>query len=281
MTFRIVITTRWFILFLALLFIYIVALVLSGKEKRTFVDSIATPKENLATSTTELTTVTNTAAENEIRLAVVLSLAKTTEHIAEFHLLYDSWRFIQNFSPLSEEVIVDLIVFCEQPSCSQLPSSCLPLSYKRNNRKISSCFYEQLDPEIVTEWTDYLYMTSIAFMLTKPYQEATVDYRWILRVDQDALLSPGLLYGIKGKHPVALYDMQFGEIDHGIDFTHDRLRKIAQKLGYKHGSMHNLCSTWLVSPRDSIQLANLTTRIGKHFLANEFGKNVSGKHEKY
>jgi hypothetical protein len=122
-------------------------------------------------------------------------------------------------------------------------------------------------------------MTSIAFMLTKEYQKATVGYRWILRVDQDALLSPGLYYGIKGKHPVPLYDMQFGGIGHGDDFTHDRLRKIAQKLGYKHTSMHDLCSTWLVTPEDSVELANLTTRIGKHFLVNEFGRNVSGKNK--
>jgi hypothetical protein len=212
-----------------------------------------------------------------IYAAVVLSVAKKTSHIAEFHLLYESWRFIQNFSPLSQEIIVDLIIFCEQPSCSQLPASCLPLSYKKDFDTISKCFYEELIPSIVTEWQTYLYMTSIAFMLTKEYQKATANYHWILRVDQDAVLSPGLLIGLKEKHPVKLYDMQFGGVSHGNAFTHDRLRQIAKKLGYNHSGVHNLCSTWLVHPRDSIELAKLTTQIGKHFIANEFGKNVPGK----
>ncbi len=218
-------------------------------------------------------------ANSTIHAAVVIALSKQTSHIAEFHLLYDSWRFIQNFSPLSQEVIVDLIVFCEQPSCPQLPSSCLPLSFNKKFDRISRCFYEELDPQIVKEWQNYLYMTSIAFMLTKEFREATANYRWILRVDQDAILSPGLFYGLKGKHPVKLYDMQFGGIGHGIDFTHERLREIAKKLGYKHAGIHNLCSTWLVSPHDAIILANYTTKIGKHFLKNEYGKHVPGKEQ--
>jgi hypothetical protein len=55
------------------------------------------------------------------------------------------------------------------------------------------------------------------------------------------------------------------------------LRDIAKKFGYNHGAIHNLCSGWLVSPQDSIKLANLTTRIGKHLLEQEFGPNVPGK----
>ncbi|CAF1431005.1 unnamed protein product [Rotaria sordida] len=119
-------------------------------------------------------------------------------------------------------------------------------------------------------------MTSIAFILTKEYRRATIDYHWILRVDQDAVLSPGLLMGLIGKHQTKLLPMQFGGIDHGNDFTDDRLRKIAKKLGYHHSSIHNLCSTWLVNPHDSVKIANLTTIIGKHFLKYEFGHNVPG-----
>jgi hypothetical protein len=212
-----------------------------------------------------------------IHAAVVLSLSKQTPHISEFYLLYNSWCFLQNFSPLIQEVIVDLIVFCEQPSCFQLPPACLPLSYNKNLDKVSRCFYEELAPTIVKEWEQYLYMTSIAFMLTKEYEVATSKYQWILRVDQDAVLSPGLLYGLREKHSIKLYEMQFGAIGHGIDFTHQRLRDIAKKFGYNHGAIHNLCSGWLVSPQDSIKLANSTTIIGKHFLDHEFGPNVPGK----
>jgi hypothetical protein len=212
----------------------------------------------------------------EIRVAVVLSLSLQTSHIAEFYLLYNSWRFLQNFSPLSQEIVLDIIVFCEQPSCSQLPSFCLPLSYNKDLTDINRCFYEELSRDIVNEWKQYLYMTSIAFMLTKEYRDIIFKYQWVLRVDQDAILSPGLLFGLKKKHQVKLYDMQFGGIGHGIDFTHERLRQIAKKLGYNHKAIHDLCSAWLVNPQDSITLANLTTIIGKHFIANEFGKNVSG-----
>ncbi|CAF0979232.1 unnamed protein product [Rotaria sp. Silwood1] len=127
-----------------------------------------------------------------VHVAVVLALAKEASHIAEFHLLYESWRFIQNFWPLSRQVSIDLIVFCEQPSCHQLPSACLPLSYKTNLDIIATCFYEILNPKIVEEWSDYLYMTSIAFILTEEYRRATIDYHWILRVNQDAVLSPGI-----------------------------------------------------------------------------------------
>ncbi|CAF4682141.1 unnamed protein product [Rotaria sp. Silwood1] len=211
-----------------------------------------------------------------VHVAVVLALAKEASHIAEFHLLYESWRFIQNFWPLSRQVSIDLIVFCEQPSCHQLPSACLPLSYKTNLDIIATCFYEILNPKIVEEWSDYLYMTSIAFILTEEYRRATIDYHWILRVNQDAVLSPGLLMGLIGKHPTKLLPMQFGGIGHGTEFTHDRLRKIAKKLGYNHSSIHNLCSTWLVNPHDSVKIANLTTIIGKHFLINEFGHQVPG-----
>lgn len=211
-----------------------------------------------------------------IHAAVVLSLAKDTAHIAEFHLLYESWRFIQIFSPLSEQVIVDLLVFCEFPSCYQLPLTCiqLPTDYKLNT--IPNCFYQRLDDHIVWDWKDYLYMTSIAFMLTSQYQRATRHYKWILRVDQDALLSPALLLGLARKHQVKLLNMQFGGIGHGIEFTNNRLRMIAQKLGFRHVGIHSLCSTWLVSPQDSIRLANLTTQIGRYLLKNEFGRHVPG-----
>lgn len=216
-----------------------------------------------------------------VHAAVVLALSKQTSHIAEFNLLYDSWRFIQNFVPLSEEVIVDLIIFCEQPSCAQIPSSCLPLSYNTKFESLARCFYFDLDPAIVIEWQKYLYMTSIAFMLTKEFRETAAKYDWLLRVDQDAVISPGILYGLKGKHHIKLQEMQFGAIGHGTDFTHKRLEQIAKKLGYKHAGRHNLCSTWLVHPQDATMLANLTTMIGKHFLAHEYGPNVTGNKKNF
>ncbi|CAF5190567.1 unnamed protein product, partial [Rotaria magnacalcarata] len=157
-----------------------------------------------------------------IHAAVVLSLSKQTSHIAEFHLLYESWRFLQIFAPLSEQVIVDLLVFCEMPSCYQLPLTCIPISYDHKLNSIPRCFYEKLEPRIVWNWKDYLYMTSIAFMLTPQYQRATQNYQWILRVDQDAVLSPALLMGLARKHPVKLLNMQFGGIGHGTEFTNNR-----------------------------------------------------------
>ncbi|UJR32604.1 hypothetical protein I4U23_020064 [Adineta vaga] len=207
---------------------------------------------------------------------VVLSLSKQTSHIAEFHLLYESWRFIQIFSPLSEQVIIDLIVFCEFPSCYQLPVSCIPLPDGHQLNLVPDCYYQRLDHHIVWDWKDYLYMTSIAFMLTSQYRKATNHYRWILRVDQDALLSPGLFFGLLRKHPHKLLRMQFGGIGHGTEFTNNRLRLIAKKLGYKHMGIHNLCSTWLVNPQDSIRIANLTTQIGRYLLQNEFGHHIPG-----
>ena len=221
-------------------------------------------------------TSTSSLKEGNIQAAAVLSLSSQTSHIAEFHLLYDSWRFLQNFSPLSHPVVVDLIVFCEQPSCHLLPSACLHLSYKIQPNVIAQCYYEKLSPYIIEQWRTYLVMTSVAFMLTKEYQRAIVNYQWILRIDQDAIISPGLLYGLMKKHPRPLYNMQFGAAGHGIEFTHNRLKKIAAKLGYNHSGIHTLCSTWLVRATDSIPLANLTTIIGKHFIENEFGTNVSG-----
>lgn len=220
---------------------------------------------------------TSSSNDTPVRVAVVVSLAKQTSHIAEFHLLYDSWRFLQNFFPLSQQVLVDLIVFCEQPSCSQLPSACLPLTYNKHSLLISACFHEVLPHAIINEWQDYLYMTSIAFLLTPEYRRTSTKYDWILRVDQDAVLSPGLLLGVLRRHPIGLYEMQFGGVGHGTVFTHERLRSIASKLGYIHVGIYNLCSTWLVHPNDSIILANLTTVIGRHFLQHEFGRNVSGK----
>ncbi|CAF1107437.1 unnamed protein product [Adineta ricciae] len=211
-----------------------------------------------------------------IHVAVVLSLSKKASHIAEFHLLYESWRFIQTFSPLSEQIVVDLIVFCEFPSCYQLPASCIPHSHPYHLSQIYSCYYHKLDHHIVSDWKDYLYMTSIAFMLTPNYREAVTKYQWVLRVDQDALLSPGLFLGFLGKHPYQLSRMQFGALGHGTEFTNQRLRMIAQKLGYKHVGVHNLCSTWLVTPKDSIKIANLTTQIGRYLLDNEFGRHVPG-----
>ncbi|CAF0809917.1 unnamed protein product [Adineta steineri] len=211
-----------------------------------------------------------------VHIAVVLSLAKEPSHIAEFHLLYESWRFIQIFSPLSEQVIIDLIVFCELPSCYQLPVNCIPLSYNYKLNLIPDCFYQKLEDQIVSDWKDYLYMTSIAFMVTLQYQQATMNYKWILRVDQDAILSPGLFLGLLRKHPIKLQKKQFGGLGHGTEFTNIRLRMIAKKLGYTHMGIHNLCSTWLVSPKDSIKIANLTTHIGRYLLRNEFGRHVPG-----
>jgi hypothetical protein len=112
------------------------------------------------------------------------------------------------------------------PSCSQLPSACLPLSYNTKIESISKCFYEELDPKIVNEWQDYLYMASIAFMLTKQYRQTIFKYQWILRVDQDAVLTPALIVGLLQNQSIKLSDMQFGDVGHGTDFTHKRLRKI-------------------------------------------------------
>ena len=80
-----------------------------------------------------------------------------------------------------------MIVFCENPSCYQLPSSCLPLNTKKDFDTQNKCYYQILDKSIVEEWRHYLYMTSIAFMLTNEYHKGTIDYQWILRVDQDAV----------------------------------------------------------------------------------------------
>ncbi|CAF1408464.1 unnamed protein product [Adineta ricciae] len=258
------------------------------------VSSFYSSSKEVSTTTTTTTTVpilsnktvpslvsSKPKEKNTIRVAVVVSLAKQTSHIAEFHLLYDSWRFLEHFSPLSQQVKVDLIVFCEQPSCSQLPSFCLPLSFNNKLQPNPSCFYEELSVKIVEEWNDYLYMTSIAFLLTPQYRSTILKYDWILRVDQDAIISPALLFGLLNKHPVKLYDMQFGSTGHGTEFTYKRIRDIAKKLGYKHMGIHNLCSTWLVHPNDSIQIANLTTIIGRHFLKNEYGPHVPGRSKLY
>ena len=244
------------------------------RQKNLFLVPIrdVSPKIDQYDSTTRPTVVESKI----IRAAVVLSLAKHTEHIAEFHLLHESWRYIQTFSPLSEMVLVDILVFCEQPSCYQIPSSCLPLKYATVSRSIALCYYEVLDPKIVEKWNSYLYMTSIEFMLTREYQRVIHKYDWVLRVDQDAVLSPGLFLGLLKKHRLTLFNMQFGGIGHGEEFTHKRLENIAKKLGYRHGGYHDLCSTWLVKPKDSIILANMTSIIAKHFIAHEFGKKVQG-----
>jgi hypothetical protein len=269
--------SRWIFLLTFLGSIYILSLIYY-RQKRSISDStsIVYDKNVISSSLTNMIPISELKYIT-IQAAVVLSLSKQTSHIAEFHLLYDSWRFIQNFSPISQQVIVDLIVFCEQPSCSQLPSSCLHLSYKKTADVIAHCYYEELFPYILKQWQNYLYMTSVAFMLTKEYQQATTHYQWIFRVDQDAVLSPGLFYGLMGKSSTRLHNMQFGAIGHGADFTKNRIKQIAKKLGYNHSGIHDLCSTWLVSPSDSIQLANLTTLIGKHFIENEFGPHVPGK----
>ncbi|UJR20043.1 hypothetical protein I4U23_023177 [Adineta vaga] len=268
-------TIRLIFIFLAVSVIYfLIPLYPSPKESTT----ISTSTIFTTTTTTSSSLNLTESKQNIIHVAVVVSLAKQTSHIAEFHLLYNSWHFLQNFPPLSEQVILDLIVFCEQPSCSQLPAPCLPLSFNHPNRSriTPRCFYEELSVQIVQQWQDYLYMTSIAFLLTPEYRRVIFQYQWILRVDQDAILSPGLLFGLLGKHSIKLYDMQFGATGHGIQFTFERIRSIAKKLGYKHMGIHDLCSTWLVHPNDSIQIANLTTIIGRHFLKNEYGPHVPG-----
>ena len=271
----------WLILFICIGLTCSLILSLFRKEKYIHIDSLKfyNSSVNYISPTPILPTSLSmpTVKDAQIRLAVALSLSKQTPHIAEFHLLYDSWRFIQNFSPLSKQVLIDLIVFCENPSYYQLPSSCVSLSHYKNLDFINKCLYHKLDDNIVQEWQDYLYMTSIAFMLTEEYRKIIFNYQWVLRVDQDALLSPALLIGLLEKHRIKLHNMQFGGVGHGIDFTHSRLEVIAKKLGYKHLGIHNLCSTWLVHPQDSIDIANLTTKIGRHFLKNEFGSRVPGK----
>jgi hypothetical protein len=265
---------RWLSFFSLLIVIFTFHTIFTRSNRSTETNTIVTNKSSLIPFSHPASVLVGQG--NISHVAVVLSLSKQTSHIAEFHLLYESWRFIQNFSPLSEQIIIDLIIFCEQPSCYQLPSACIPLSFNRKVDRIAKCFFEELSPEIVNEWQSYLYMTSIAFMLTEEYKRAILKYRWILRVDQDALLSPALFFGLKDKHPTKLYNMQFGAVGHGIEFTHKRLKEIANKLGYNHVDIHNLCSTWLVHSQDSIQIANLTTRIGKHILEKEFGPNVPG-----
>ncbi|CAF4077372.1 unnamed protein product, partial [Adineta steineri] len=68
------------------------------------------PDESSTENDIDYSMIETESNDTIIHTAVVLSLAKDTAHIAEFHLLYDSWRFIQNFSPLSQQVLIDLIV---------------------------------------------------------------------------------------------------------------------------------------------------------------------------
>lgn len=109
--------------------------------------------------------------------------------------IYASWihiyRFYKNYSSDPNCVnVIDLIIYCQEPSCDLLPKICGHFSKISPYYETPKCFFHEIKP------FDFQYqaMNSFAFLLDPDFEKTIVpQYDFLIRTDIDAFLGPAIL----------------------------------------------------------------------------------------
>lgn len=115
--------------------------------------------------------------------------------------LYASWIHIYRFAGeyLKDPTcmnVVDLIIYCQEPSCNLLPADCVHYTKVDPNYKSPKCYFQEIKPFN----TKYQAMNSFVFVLDPNFEETIVPrYDYFIRTDIDAFLGPAILTWIPEK----------------------------------------------------------------------------------
>lgn len=204
-------------------------------------------------------------------IAVAVDVGPSYEHTLEYLvLLHGSWQHVVSEDDGSpENALIDMLVTCER--CSRLPIECLPMltddGSLRPYRSQHRCMFAEnhdRDKQYFKKM-GHPAMLSVSFLVTEPMKSMLPRYDYVLRTDQDAVISPRIL---TWRPP---YGMVFGSAGVENEWTMARLEAIAKEKGWRHQKVHQICSGWYVPPELALQLASLTVTASKHLLENEFG----------
>lgn len=185
-------------------------------------------------------------------------------------MLHSSWQYVVSEDDGSpHNFLVDLLVACEE--CTRLPIDCRPLVLDngeiRDPVSQHRCMWVKNDDLNLNYFKRMRHaaMLSVSFLTLKPIQSVLPRYKYVLRTDQDAVITPRIL---TWRPP---HGMVFGNAGVEIAFTKSRLEAIAKELGWRHQKIHNICSGWYAPPDLTVKLAENTIAAAKHLLENEFG----------
>lgn len=113
------------------------------------------------------------------------------------------------------------------------------------------------------ELNGYHFINSIS-CLTGANARHLEMYDYLLRTDCDVFLTPGFPSSLDGG-----FYCGHGAYVH-FDAVRNKLTRIAEKWGIKHGGMHNVGSTWLGPARQVIDVATHTVEYTRRLLREEF-----------
>ncbi|VDO98313.1 unnamed protein product [Soboliphyme baturini] len=174
------------------------------------------------------------------------------EHAVEVHAIYGTQS---NFNK------VDLLVFCEPPSCYDLPDDCVEWTPDTPEIKnIPFCYF------ISTKGfnLEYANVNSYCYVKTTAFAQLTTRYRYLLRTDVDVFLSPAMLLW-KTDQPIVT-----GLGGYCVPFNMRRLMTMATRYGLRHQGVHCLGSTWFGESQLISSLSNITIALTMTIFENEF-----------
>jgi hypothetical protein len=222
--------------------------------------------------------------------------------------LYPSWLYSTrlpkdsplyeslNRKKLSEPRRIDLLLFMDPQAIKSnfMPGNCTVLSVRdpivysgvyTNEVAIGQEILDQIDSSTSQSqciviphdrpqqnfWQEhnYLFMYSIDFLGEVRYLELIKSYALILKIDVDSFISPSFPYWT----PESFLSFGKGSYVHE-DFTSNRLKMIAKKLGLRHRGLHNIGPAWFGQGQAIYDTAVLTVAIAKHFLLSEFPPEI-------
>lgn len=215
---------------------------------------------------------------NRLQIGIAVGVSAKPEHLVNLlTMLVPSWNLLRTH-PAAEGVALDLLVFCEDGSCLELPSECRPMRSADGrlfaHDQVSNCWFTEQDAAANEDWKHYVFMSSIAFLMQPEMLEIASRYDKLMRTDEDGFLTPRLLMW---RPP---HEAMFGTGGHSHPFNEQRLPQIAKKYGLRHQGVTNICSTWLVPPQLALQVANMTLDIGRRLYDEEWDMTLPGLADK-
>jgi hypothetical protein len=108
-------------------------------------------------------------------------------------------------------------------------------------------------------------MLSVSFLAAEPMRSILSRYTYVLRTDEDAVITPRIL---TWRPPNG---MVFGNAGVEIDWTKARLKAIAKRLQWRYQDIHHICSGWYVPPTLAVSLADHAILAARELLENEYG----------
>ncbi len=186
-------------------------------------------------------------------------------------MLFSSWKqnvLLSNWhrsQPI--RMHVDLLVYCEESICDELPLTCkqlldIPLQLQNRHPK---CFYRRL-PFLRM---DNIYLKSYSYMRDPKLDKIISHYRYILRTDPDVFLTPHFFTWLPSAEDILV----LGQGGYSTSYNYRLLKRIARSLGWNSGELYNIGSTWLIRSHLVVTLTQHIVLASTHIWDNYFDES--------